>query len=96
MTNIFDLSNEYNKKNLKKWWITLAEQDFLSKIDSLKSISSSPWYKLIVKYWERELMESINNIRDMDSSKSHEVSKYQAKLDLAQRFLSYLDWYKRN
>lgn len=95
-TGIFDLSNEYRKRNEKKWWISLAEQDFLNKIDNIDSIKSSPWYKLIKNYWERELMDSVNLLRDMDASKVQEVARNQARLELAQRFTAYLKWHERN
>ena len=95
-SQIFDLSNEYRKRNKKEWWISLAEQEFLSKIDNIDSIKSSPWYLTIKNYWERELTESVNWIRDMNASKVEEVARAQAKLELAQRFLAYLKWHERN
>ncbi len=96
MTQIFDLSREYKKRNEKKWGISLAEQSFLSNIDSIKNIMSSPWYNLIKSYWEKELLESVNWLRDMDASKIEEVARAQAKLELAQRFTAYLKWHERN
>jgi len=95
-TQIFDLSREYRKRDEKKWWITLAEQNFLSNIDSVQKIMSTPWYELIKKYWERELLESVNWLRDMDASQVQEVARAQAKLELAQRFTAYLKWHERN
>ena len=96
MTNIFDLTKEYNKRSEKKWWITLAEQEFLSNIDVIKGIKNSPWYELIKKYWWREFIDSISFLRDVDSSKSHEVARAQARLDLAQRFTAYLNWHENS
>ncbi len=88
---IFDFTSEYKKRE-KQWWkVSLAEEKFLSTIETLKSIKGTPWYKSIIWYWEQELLESANFLRDVDASKIHEVAKAQAKFELAQKFTYYIN-----
>lgn len=91
MSDIINLNKEYKKRNSKKWGISLAEQEFIVNIASLDSIQHTDGYKTIKKYWERELKDTISFITQVDSSAAHEVARAQAKIEIAQKFLWYLN-----
>jgi hypothetical protein len=61
---------------------------FVQQKSAIDSISLTPWYKEIVEYWRREVEASQERLRTM---KSEDIKAVQAELNLAKRFLAFLE-----
>lgn len=85
-----NFSKSYNDRKDTKGNVSLADEKFLSNMALLESIKKQPWFELIIDYWENELIESANFLRDVDASKSHEIAKAQARFELAQKFTNFI------
>ena len=96
MTDIFDLTNEYKKREEENWWIiSPSDAAFLEEMSAISWIQTSPWYLKIKQYWQLMFQEWLLELNKTDASDIWKIAKIQAKLDLSSSFLYYLSSYEK-
>lgn len=87
--NILDLlDKDRASRVVYESWKDEAYQMFIQQKDSLKAIASTNWFREIREYWQREVELCQERLRTM---KSEDIKSVQAELNLAKRFLMFLD-----
>lgn len=68
-----------------------AREWYVKQVADISKISKTDWFQVIVDYWTREVEACEQRLRTMSSDNFRPV---QAELNLAKRFLDYLEMLK--
>lgn len=88
MVNVLDLLKEQKSLHRVRTQKQDARDHFVSQKKSLEGIKDTPWFKEVKSYWEREVLACQERLRTM---KSTDIKAVQAEMDIAMRFLEFID-----